>query len=317
MKRLINPAPPGGVPYQNSDFNDILQYSSFNGLKQYYEFLCKELNTSSLILNGFKIVGTGSNSFIIDTTNTFIYMNGEILNSPSSGTISISNPFYLSENAPSYESRQLKINSNADVIVNRTWTFSTSDPGGNTTYSVGSTNSKLTFNLSSSYIRGYLNSEMKGYLRPEIDGTFFGHTTSNTYNGISTYNNGPFIAGLFSSDIWTRPYRDVSLTWNKPYISFMGSVALPSDINTSYRVFVNIPNQNTTNYIINGCIFALDGDINNSSTGWSIEAKGATSFGLLIKENAGVTQNLNSFEFTIIKSPDNTIVQCSTYSYLT
>jgi len=51
------------------------------------------------------------------------------------------------------------------------------------------------------------------------------------------------------------------------------------------------------------------------SSVWSIEAKGATSFGLLIREYTGVVQNYGSFEFTIIKSPDNTIVQCSTYSY--
>jgi hypothetical protein len=323
MKRLINPAPNGGVPYQNSDFNDILQYSSFNGLKQYYEFLCKELNISSLILNGFKIVGTGSNSFIVDTTDTFVYMNGEILSSSSSGTVSISNPFYLYENSPVYEPRQLRNNETSNVIVNRTWTFSTSNPSGNTTYSVGSTNSMLTFNLSSSYIRGYLNSELKGYLRPEVNGTFFDHTIPDTYNGIEITNSGPFILGE-AGEIWARPYRDVSVTWKKPYISFMGSVQLPMDIygnmggnpiTADYRVYVNIPNQNTTNYIINGCIIALDGNPNTATTGWAIEAKGATSFGLLIKESVGISQSLDRFEFVIIKSPDNTIVQCSTYSY--
>jgi hypothetical protein len=314
MKRLINPAPNGGVPYQNSDFNDILQYSSFNGLKQYYEFLCKDLNISSLILNGFKIVGTGSNSIIIDTTDTFVYMNGEILSSPSSGTVSIQSPFYLYENTPTYEQRQLRNTDTKNVIVDRTWTFSTSDPGGNTTYSLGSTNSKLTFNLSSSYIRGYLNSELKGYLRPEIDGTFFGHTTSDTYDGIQTFNNGPFIAGGVTNDIWAKPYRDVSLTWNRPYISYIGSININDVVNPGFQTkyLINIPNQGTNNYVVNGTWVGSSAS-NNATVVWSVYDKGTTSFGITTREIDSVTQNL-SFDFTIVKNPNNGILDSPSFT---
>jgi len=314
MKRLINPAPNGGVPYQNSDFNDILQYSSFNGLKQYYEFLCKELNTSSLILNGFKIVGTGSNSFIIDTTNTFVYMNGEILNSSSSGTISISSPFYLSESTPSYESRQLRTNDSADVIVNRTWTFSTSDPGGSTTYSTGSTNSKLTFNLSSSYIRGYLNSELKGYLRPEIDDTFFGHTTSNSYDGTYTYNSGPFIRANYSDKIWTRPYRDVSLTWNKPYISHIGSAYI-GDPDGDEAWVITIPDQGTNQYIVNGCFYSTFSTYQHNDITFNIFNKNSGSFSIYVQEDSADAQSVY-FDFSIIKNPNNLPIQVTTASVI-
>lgn len=132
MKRLINPAPPGGVPYQNSDFNDILQYQSawLPLSATYLNILESTVGTSSgLILNGINIVGTGSTT-VVKFDNPFIYMNGEALSMSFSGTVSYQTnlDFYLYETPTTNESRILRNGTNEPVITNRSFTFSSTLP---------------------------------------------------------------------------------------------------------------------------------------------------------------------------------------------
>ena len=293
MKRLINnPTPNGGVPYQNSDFNDILQYQS--AWLPFSKILDDILRTSDygdqtkrgLILGGINVVGlTDSNTKIrVEFDNPIVYINGEALTGNYSGIVQ-TNPIWIYEAPSTYESRVLRNSTSGDVIINRTFTYSTSNPG---TYSIYlGTYSNL----------NHIHNSLYQYINAKYDSNFFDKISFQQAN---TPSRSPF----------------EQVTWNKPYISFMGSVPLSQDVvSPTYRVFVNIPNQQTSSYIVNGCILGADGAQNNASVGWAIEAKGATSFGLLLYESESEMQNLAAFQFTIVRSPDNTITTCSTYSY--
>lgn len=82
MKRLKSPVADGGLPYLNSDFNDILQKEH---LKAYGSFLdgindwqIDETGTNAqnrgIIMRGCRIVSSTSNSTTFDFTNSLIYM---------------------------------------------------------------------------------------------------------------------------------------------------------------------------------------------------------------------------------------------------
>ena len=138
MKKLVSPAPAGGVPYQNSDFYDILSDQQNLGYSAAFFNYISEATTGNtgLVIRGANPT-QGAGKLTFDWTNWLVFLNGELMTPETDigGNIIVPDGFtnqnvFIVESTPIQTTRTLRDGTEAVVIEQRVFTLQAGLPAG-------------------------------------------------------------------------------------------------------------------------------------------------------------------------------------------